>query len=161
DPDRAEAEMPDAVSIDLSDAFPGLKQFVAATTGLVAFVATPPGAWMLIAIVWVLLTAVNPFGGLRPTIRAAGSLHALVRVAAGLGLLQILSLAVWAVMVTCRSATPTVGCLAAGITFLNLVATVPIMQPPVCLRGTREKLPQIDDEAFLKRVAELAQNMNV
>src|SRR5204863_4136379 len=79
----------------------------------------------------------------------------------GLGLLQVLPLAVWSILVVCQSAAPVNGWLAAGSALFSLVATLPMLHPPVRLRGTTAKLPRVTDEAFLARIAELARQMNV
>lgn len=161
DCDWADAEFAQAGTLDLSDAFPGLKPFVTWWGGVNVIVSTPAGAWLLVAAAWALLTSINAAVGWGQTSAASGSVGRLAYVAAGLGLLEVLPLGVWATLLACQSAAAFQGWLAAGVTLLSLAATIPMMQPPIRLRGTRETLPRVDDKAFLERVAELAQQMNV
>ena len=161
DSERAKSEMQQAGTIDLSDAFPGLKHFVSQGANLIAFFSTPAGAWLLVAIAWALMSTINGLVGWRQTAEASASLWRLGYVAAGLGLLQILPLGVWAMLVVCQRGTAVDVWFVPTATFISLIATVPMLRPPVRLRGTKTVLPRLKDEAFLKRIAELARSMHV
>lgn len=161
DSDRADAEMRQATTIDLSDVFPGLKRFVTTGESLAAFFSTPAGAWLLVAAAWAILSTINLVAGWGPTSEAAGSMRRLGAVAIGLGSLQVLPLAVWSTLTICQIAVPVSGWLGAGGTLLCLAATLPMLHPPVRLRGTVARLPRVTDAAFLARIAELANQMHV
>ena len=153
--------MQQAGTIDLSDAFPGLKHLVSQGANLIAFFSTPTGAWLLVAIAWALMSTINVLVGWRQTAEASGSLWRLSYVAAGLGVLEILPLGVWATLVVCQRGTVVDVWLVPTATFISLVATVPMLRPPLRLRGTKTVLPRVNDEVFLKRIAELARSMHV
>jgi tetratricopeptide (TPR) repeat protein len=118
-------------------------------------------AWLITGVAWVFLTIVNVAIGWAPMVEGSGSRRRLVQVACGLGILQVLPLAIWGMLVACQGAGHVQGILAAGMTVFSLICTIPFMQPPIRLRGTAEKLPRVEDQAFLNRVAELAQKMSV
>jgi Zn-dependent protease with chaperone function/Tfp pilus assembly protein PilF len=160
--ERANAEMPQkSVTIDLGAELPGLKDMVSVGTNIVALFSTPTGVWLLVAITWVLLSTINAIVGWRQTSEASGSLWRLCYVAAGLGVFEVLPLGVWAALLDCNRANSMDWRLVLGLTFLSLIATFPMLHPPVRLRGARNKLPRVDDEVFLSRIAELARSMNV
>ena len=159
--ERANSEMQQAGTIDLSDAFPGLKHLVSHVANLIAFFSTPTGAWLLVAIAWAIMSTINVLVGWRQTAEASGSLWRLSYVAAGLGVLEILPLGVWATLVVCQRGTVVDVWLVPTATFISLVATVPMLRPPLRLRGTKTVLPRVNDEVFLKRIAELARSMHV
>src|SRR4029077_12116366 len=59
DTQRADAEVQQAGTIDLGDAFPGLKHLVSQGANLIAFFSTPAGAWFLVAVAWALMSTNN------------------------------------------------------------------------------------------------------
>jgi Zn-dependent protease with chaperone function/Flp pilus assembly protein TadD len=159
--ERANAEMQQAGTIDLSDAFPGLKHLVSRGANLIAFFSTAAGVWLLVAIAWAIMSTFNLLVGWRQTAEASGSLWRLSYVAAGLGVLEILPLGVWAMLVVCQRANLVDAWLVPAATFISLVATVPMLRPPIRFRGTKTVLPRVNDEVFLNRIAELARSMHV
>jgi Zn-dependent protease with chaperone function/Flp pilus assembly protein TadD len=161
DPERADAELQQAGTVDVGDVFPGLKQVASWGADVAAALSRPAGAWLLVAAAWALCTAINAAIGWRQTAEASGSVRRLAYVAAGLGLVEVLPLGVWATFADCQSTAQVHIGLTAGATLLSLIGTIRMLQPPVHLRGTAEKLPRVDDPAFLNRVAELAHKMNV
>ncbi len=161
DSDRAHRQIQPAVTIELTEFFPGLKPLVEASTSAAASFSSSSGAWLMVVVVWAVLAVVNMTVGWGPTVEASASLRRLARVAAVLGVLQVLPLSAWAMLTAFGSTTFADGCLAAGATLFSLVATVPVLLPPVRLRGTKQKLPRVDDPVFLARVAELARKMNL
>jgi Zn-dependent protease with chaperone function/Tfp pilus assembly protein PilF len=161
DAGRADAEMQEAAAIDLSDAFPGLKPVLAAWNRMAAIFSTAAGAWLLTVIAWSLLVIYNAIVGWRPAVEASASLRRLAGVAAGLASLQVLPAVVWAIQVSSGCAPLTQGWLAVGLTLFCMAATAPMLLPPVRLRGTSQKLPRVDDGAFLSRIAELAGAMHL
>jgi Zn-dependent protease with chaperone function len=85
----------------------------------------------------------------------------LLWVAAALGLLEALPLGVWATLAAYERTAEVNGWLAGGATFLCLTATIGTLQPPVRMRAKGANLPRVADGEFLKRVAELAHQMQV
>ena len=61
--------------IELSDLIPGLKPLATWGTDAAATLSTPAGAWLLVAIVWLLLSTVNAIVGWGPTVEASGSMR--------------------------------------------------------------------------------------
>jgi len=161
DPDRANAEMLQVAPLDLGDAFPQLKRFAVWSGGLMAFFAAPAGAWLVVIVAWILLTFTNIAVGRAQTAEAAGSVVRLLWVATALGLLEALPLAVWATLAACHVTAEGLGWLAGGLTVLCLIGTLTILQPPVRMRAKGMTLPRVKDGEFLKRVAELANQMHV
>jgi len=161
DSQRADAEMQQAGTIDIGDAFPGLKHLVSQGTNLIAVLSRPAGAWLLVSIAWALLSTINAIVGWGQTAEASGSLWRLMYVAAGLGVLEVLPLGVWATLLVCQRADWVDLWLVSIAIFISLVATVPMLHPPLRLRGTKTMLPRVNDELFLQRITELARSMNV
>jgi Zn-dependent protease with chaperone function len=160
-PDQANAKIQKTDLLDLSDAFPELKRTVAWTGGLFAVFTTPKGAWLVVAVAWVFLTLTNVAVGRAQTAEAAGSVVWLLWVAAALGLLEALPMEVWATFAACEGTAQVNGWFAAGVTGLCLLATIPVLTPPIRMRAKGVNLPRVDDREFLKRVAELAHQMHV
>jgi Zn-dependent protease with chaperone function/Flp pilus assembly protein TadD len=160
-PDLASAEIQGTEVLDLSDAFPVLKRTVAWTGDLYAVFRTAQAAWLLVAVAWVFLASINVAVGRAQTAEAGGSVVRLVSVAGALGLLEALPLGVWAAFAACAGAVQVNGWFAAGLTSLCLLATMPLLTPPIHIRVKGFRLPRVENREFLKRVAELAQQMDV
>jgi Zn-dependent protease with chaperone function/Flp pilus assembly protein TadD len=122
---------------------------------------TPSGAWIVVLAVWVVAAICNITVGWGQKVEGSGSLGRLLWVAAGLGVIEVLPLAVWATFAMMQNGARDQILIALGMTFISLVLALRYLGPPVRLRGTREKLPRVDDPQFLARVAELAGKMHV
>jgi Zn-dependent protease with chaperone function len=160
-PDQANAEIQKTDLLDLSDAFPELKRTVAWTEGLFAVFTTPKAAWLVVAAAWVFLTLTNVAVGRAQTAEASGSVVRLLWVAGALAVLEALPLGVWATLAACEGTAQVNGWFAGGVTGLCILATIPVLTPPITLRAKGVNLPRVDDREFLKRVAELAHQMHV
>ncbi len=161
---RADSEMRQAglLEVDLGQVFPVLSVFqLWDGSGPNLFSDSPERACLVLAGAWLVLTVVNIAVGWASKVEGAGSLWRLLRVAGCLGIVQVLPLTVWVALVTWRSAGQIHVVLALGMTFFSFICTIPFLQPPIRLRGTNEKLPRVEDPAFLSRVVELARKMAV
>jgi Zn-dependent protease with chaperone function/Tfp pilus assembly protein PilF len=161
DPVRANAEIQQTDVLELTDAFPRITRFAGSVGGMIDVLSTSVGVWLLVAAAWTLLIGLNFAVGWGAMKEAAGSIWRLAYVAAGLGLLVILPLGVWAAFATGARSAEVHLWLAAGATMFGVVAATSMLRPPIHLRGTTQKLPRVNDQAFLNRVAELARQMDV
>jgi Zn-dependent protease with chaperone function/Flp pilus assembly protein TadD len=118
-------------------------------------------AWVVVALFWMAVIAINIIAGWRQKVEAAGSLARLLWVAVWLATIEVLPLFAWAGFVSSAGATRIPLPMAAGMTLLSLIFTAAYLKAPVHLRGTKEQLPCVIDEPFLARVAELAAKMRV
>jgi Zn-dependent protease with chaperone function/Tfp pilus assembly protein PilF len=121
----------------------------------------PTVAWLLVVVAWVIAAICNSVVGWSQKVEASGKLSRFVWVVACLGLIEILPVAVWAVLACGHGGRMDQLPMAGLLTYVSLILTLPYLMPPVRLRGTKEKLPRVDDGPFLARVAELAGKMNV
>jgi Zn-dependent protease with chaperone function/Flp pilus assembly protein TadD len=161
DPDLADAEIRQTDMLDLTDAIPGLKSAAGSIQSLIDMLSTAMGTWLLVAAAWVVLAGIDVAAGWAQSKEASGTIPRLAYVAIGLGLLEVLPLVVWAVFATVARAADVHLWFAAGATMFGVVAAISMLQPPVRLRGTAQKLPRVTDRAFLERVAGLARQINV
>jgi heat shock protein HtpX len=164
DPARADAEMRAAGMLEVNpvEFFPILNVLkILDVDGAGSISVSSRRAWLFTVVAWLLLAIVNAAIGWAPMVEGSGSIWRLIRVAAFLAILQVLPLVIWAALLLWPGAEQVHGILAAGLTVFSFICTVPFVQPPIRLRGTKEKLPRVEDQAFLNRIAELAQKMNV
>lgn len=123
---------------------------------------SPEAAVFIVFFFWLTAFSINFAAGRTQQIGVAGQFARLVCVAACLGLIAVLPVAVWAMLL----AAPHAGAseqfyMALGMTIISIAFTTAYLGPPIRLRGTKDKLPLVVDAAFLARVAELAQMMKV
>ena len=115
----------------------------------------------IVFVAWLSAACINLASGWRETSAVGGSWWRLLWVSGTLGLLGILPVAAGAaVAFQGHDAQPRLDFMIVA-TLVALYSCALSMQPPVWLQGTRERLPRVEDPAFLARVADLAGRMGV